>query len=44
LDNDAHGLKIQGTGYLKFLPKLLGSRLSGKIAWGDPLISDFIAF
>jgi hypothetical protein len=35
---DAHGLKIQGRGYLKFLPKFLGgSRLSGKIAMGLPL-------
>jgi hypothetical protein len=37
---DAHGLKIQGKGYLMFLPKSLGggggSRLSGKIAGGSP--------
>jgi hypothetical protein len=32
---DAHRLKIQGRGYLKFLPKSQGgSRLSGKIARG----------
>jgi hypothetical protein len=44
---DAHGLKIQGRGYLIFLPKSLvggGSRLSGKIAWRGPPILDFIAF
>jgi hypothetical protein len=42
---DAHGLKIQGRGYLMFLPESLGrSRLSGKIAWGGPPISGFIAF
>jgi hypothetical protein len=35
---DAHGLKIQGRGYLMFLPKSQGgSRLSGKIAKGVPL-------
>ncbi len=32
---DAHGLKIQGRGYLMFFPKIpRGSRFSGKIAWG----------
>jgi hypothetical protein len=41
---DAYGLKIQG-GYLKFLPKSRGgSRVSGKIARGSPLILGFIAF
>jgi hypothetical protein len=34
----AHGMKIQGRGYLKFLPKSLGgSKLSGKIGKGVPL-------
>jgi hypothetical protein len=42
---DTHGLKIQGTGSLMFLPKSLGgSRLAGKIARGSPPISGFIAF
>jgi hypothetical protein len=41
----ANRLKIQGRGYLKFLPKSLGgSRLSGKIDRGFPPILDFIAF
>jgi len=41
---DVHGLKIQGSGYLNFLSKSLGLRLSGKIArWGSP-ISGFITF
>jgi hypothetical protein len=36
---DAHGLKIQGGGYLKFLPKSLGgSRLSGKIHLGGSFV------
>jgi hypothetical protein len=38
---DAHGLKIQGRGYPKFLTKSQrgagGSRLSGKFAKGFPL-------
>jgi hypothetical protein len=35
---EAHGLKIQGRGYRKFLPKSQGgSRLSGQIAMGVPL-------
>jgi hypothetical protein len=43
---DAHGLKIQGRGYLMFFAKIPGGgpRLSGKIAWGGGPISDFIAF
>jgi hypothetical protein len=41
---DAHGLKIQGRGYLKFLPNFLGgSRVSDKIARGSPYFG-FIAF
>jgi hypothetical protein len=46
LNIDAHGLKIQGRGYLMFFAKIPrgGSRLSGKIAWGGPPISGFIAF
>jgi hypothetical protein len=33
---DAHRLKIQGRGYLMFFAKIPGgSRLSGKIAWGE---------
>ncbi len=44
---DAHGLKIQGRGYLMFLPKSLGgSRLSVKIARvgeGLPILG-FISF
>jgi hypothetical protein len=43
---DAHGLKIQGRGYLMFFCQNPqgGSRVSGKIAWGGPPISGFIAF
>jgi hypothetical protein len=42
---DAHRLKIQGRGYLKFLPKYLGkSRLSEKISRGVPSILGFNAF
>jgi hypothetical protein len=37
--------KIQGRGYLMFFAKIpRGARLSGKIAWGGPPISGFIAF
>jgi hypothetical protein len=43
---DAHGLKIQGRGYLVFFAEIPrgGSMLSGKIAWGGPPILGFIAF
>ena len=43
---DAYGLKIQGRGYLKFLPKSLGgrSRLSGKIARGSPYFGFYCTF
>jgi hypothetical protein len=42
---DAHGLKIQGRGYLIFFGNIpRGSRLSGKFAWEGPPISGFIAF
>jgi hypothetical protein len=42
---DAHGLKIQGGGYLKFLPKSLGG-VKGfrKNCQGGPPILGFIAF
>jgi hypothetical protein len=42
---DAHRLKIQGRGYLKFLPKFLGgSSLSGKNARGIPLFQVSLHF
>ena len=42
---DAHGLKIQGRGYLMFLPKFLGvSRVSGKIARGVHLFCVLLHF
>jgi hypothetical protein len=42
---DAHGLKIQGRGYLKFLLKSLGgSWLSGNTAIEGLPISGFISF
>jgi hypothetical protein len=44
---DAHGLKIQGRGYLMFFAKIpggWGSRLSGKIAWGVPLFQVLLHF
>jgi hypothetical protein len=44
---DAHGLKIQGRGYLMFFAKIPrggGSRLPGNIDWEGPLILGFIAF
>ncbi len=46
LNIDAHGLKIQGRGYLMFFAKIpRGSRVSGQIAGGGGLpISGFIAF
>jgi hypothetical protein len=40
---DAHGLKIQGRGYLMLKP-LGGSRLTGKIAWGVPLFRVLLHF
>jgi hypothetical protein len=42
---DTHGLKIQGKGYLKFLPKFLerGQCFQEKLPGGSP-ISGFIAF
>jgi hypothetical protein len=41
----AHGLKIQGRGYLMFFFKIpRGSRLSGKIALGGLPFLGFIAF
>jgi hypothetical protein len=47
LFKDAHGLRIQGRGYLMFLPKYLGGqsfqeKLLG--GGGGPSISGFIAF
>jgi hypothetical protein len=42
---DAHGLKIQGRGYLMFFAKIpRGSRVSGKIAWGVPLFRVLLHF
>jgi hypothetical protein len=43
---DAHGLKIQGRGYLKFLPKSRGGggEAFKKNCLGGPPISGFIAF
>jgi len=42
---DAHGLKIQGRGYLKFLPKSLGGvKAFRKNCMGGPPNLNFIAF
>ncbi len=42
---DAHGLKIQGRGYLMFFAKIpRGSRLSGKISSGVPLFRVLLHF
>ena len=42
---DAHWLKIQGRGYLMFLPKSLGGKgIQGKLPAGGPSFLGLIAF
>ncbi len=41
---DAHGLKLQGRGYLNFFPKSLGGQGFQEKCHGGPPISGFIAF